>query len=834
MRITRYAWVFCFFLGMALFSGAAGWFFFLQLPNLLNRGVYHALSWLVPAYLVVLLLLAGLFTFAFSIFLNRSNGSLRLALQHLARAGLPRLASALSKLSEGDLTVHIDEKLPHLNAANYPGAQEVVSIYDEMIDELRQIYRNFNDITDEPCQRLVYVGADSFQEGRICCELMGQAIGGSGKVAIITSLHTHAMEIRKSGFVSMLSEKFPAIQMVSFIDCQSQLDNVYPRVMELLKKFPDLAGIYATNGNTPHLIARALVDAGKAGKVKLVCHDLVDTTMEAMQRGIVSSTISQDPYSQGHDPVIYLYNYLVAGALPPRPRMITKMDRITKENYQQFWDPQIGPVDHSAAEARLARPVSMLPKRELRILVIGREDISFFDPVKRGALAAAEELKSHNTLVEWIEPELARKNHTFGSEEYGPVIEDAIASNWDAVVVPIYDKSLVPYINRAVAAGIPVATYNSEPSSLRNLINNLIHQSEHLRKITMELAESAVVSEEHANKIRESIGMMSKAILNEVQSSEAAIQRTEEIALTMDSIGSGAKEQTGAVNSVSEAIANISNAVSSTNETALTSVQTADQAMAIAQDGAQVIKQTLGQIQAIREAVSISVDQIHGLTDISKQIGTIVSTVTDFAEQTNLLALNAAIEAAHAGEYGTGFAVVGAEIRDLARKSKTSTQEIAMLVKAIQISSNKMVKTVDAAMVQAQSGSMLAAQAGHSLDALLNSAESMKGQTEKVVQANTSLVATLDQLNEANKLVSAVVEKNVSATEQVTGSIQQAVGMINQMTSMSVENSRSIEGIQNSTDDVVARAQQLKESILTLVTMAEELRSSAGTFKITE
>ena len=68
----------------------------------------------------------------------------------------------------------------------------------------------------------------------------------------------------------------------------------------------------------------------------------------------------------------------------------------------------------------------------------------------------------------------------------------------------------------------------------------------------------------------------------------------------------------------------------------------------------------------------------------SAEIGEVIKVITSIAEQTNLLALNATIEAARAGDAGKGFAVVASEVKDLARKTATSSEEIGRKIATIQ------------------------------------------------------------------------------------------------------------------------------------------------------
>jgi ABC-type sugar transport system substrate-binding protein len=249
-----------------------------------------------------------------------------------------------------------------------------------------------------------------------------------------------------------------------------------------------LTGIYVTKGGIPFACARAVERLGVVGRVKIVAHDLVDSTMQYLSRGVITGTLNQDPFAQGHDPVILMYNHLVSGWQPPAPRLLTRLELVNAENCRDFWDPSGGLK--IADRERYARPVTARASKRLRIRVLGRADNAFFDTVTAGVQAATEELRPLNAEVELIIPEENRRQVSVSADVYHPLIDSAVANSIDGVVVGVFDSRLVPAINKAHQSGVAIITYNSEPGGLRSLIHSNIEQARKLLELSRQMAEA--------------------------------------------------------------------------------------------------------------------------------------------------------------------------------------------------------------------------------------------------------------------------------------------------------------------------------------------------------
>ncbi len=182
------------------------------------------------------------------------------------------------------------------------------------------------------------------------------------------------------------------------------------------------------------------------------------------------------------------------------------------------------------------------------------------------------------------------------------------------------------------------------------------------------------------------------------------------------------------------------------NNASITSDQT-QSARNSASEGALVATNVMGSIDALIENLIDTTKVIQILESESGGIGTVVDVIRGIAEQTNLLALNAAIEAARAGEQGRGFAVVADEVRVLAQRTQSSTQEIEDIVKNLQEKAVASASMMDKASKQGGKCSELAEAAAESLASVASSVSNISDTTLQIATATEEQTAVADEIN---------------------------------------------------------------------------------------
>lgn len=230
--------------------------------------------------------------------------------------------------------------------------------------------------------------------------------------------------------------------------------------------------------------------------------------------------------------------------------------------------------------------------------------------------------------------------------------------------------------------------------------------------------------------------------------SSEVVASTRELQGTATEIATGAESaasQTISVATASEEMAATSNDISNSCQVAVESTQRASRA---AQDGADVVRQTVEGMRKIAVRVQNTARTVDSLGARSDQIGAIVATIEDIADQTNLLALNAAIEAARAGDMGRGFAVVADEVRALAERTTKATREIGEMIKAIQSETRSAVAAMNEGVQEVQTGTSDAERSGTALQQILDEIDAVSNQVHQISTAAEEQSATTSEITD--------------------------------------------------------------------------------------
>jgi methyl-accepting chemotaxis protein len=244
----------------------------------------------------------------------------------------------------------------------------------------------------------------------------------------------------------------------------------------------------------------------------------------------------------------------------------------------------------------------------------------------------------------------------------------------------------------------------------------------------------------------------------------------------------GAMQET---NLLATSITQMSASVHEVAQNANNAAAQAQQANDESQSGQKVVESTKQAISTLSEEVQHSAKVIEQLKNDASTIDAVVNVIRGIAQQTNLLALNAAIEAARAGEQGRGFAVVADEVRALASRTQSSTEEIQEMIGALQ-------NSADQAFTIMQQG---------------------KSRAETAVEHSNEARISLGNINNAIALMADMNTQIAAAAEEQSMVSSEISENANKLSMFSKEAAELSEGVSDSTNSLAGMAAQLRTKL---------------------
>ncbi|MBD8097345.1 methyl-accepting chemotaxis protein [Pseudomonas fluorescens] len=338
----------------------------------------------------------------------------------------------------------------------------------------------------------------------------------------------------------------------------------------------------------------------------------------------------------------------------------------------------------------------------------------------------ALDISDHDQAVVFANTEQAQRANVY--QEQLTILREqnarqAVESGEEATAV--YTHSVSVLISVLVVAFIlTIVLASLFTRSIVSPINSSLELAENIASgdLTHDLE---VTGSDEASRLMQALNLMQKNLRSTISEISGASAQLSTAAVEMTSITESAdrtlQQQNSEIEQAATAVTEMSAAVEEVARNANSTSEAAMQSSLSADLGNQKVTETLTAMRGLTELVEVSSGQVKELAGQAQDISKVLSVIRAIAEQTNLLALNAAIEAARAGEQGRGFAVVADEVRALAHRTQTSTQEIEQMISTIQAGSSAAVELMHKSTSEVYTTRDTAEQAGHSLRQIIDS-----------------------------------------------------------------------------------------------------------------
>lgn len=303
-----------------------------------------------------------------------------------------------------------------------------------------------------------------------------------------------------------------------------------------------------------------------------------------------------------------------------------------------------------------------------------------------------------------------------------------------------------------------ISTVNDQAGGVAQSMEVQVQQSQETSSSILEMISSIEEVSKNADSLSARVEETSSSIV-EVLSSNQEVARN---IVMLDSLVSKASAAVVQIDSSIKEVETLA------HDSQLISNQVKDSAE---REGSAVIEAAVAEMNKIKAAVLALSQTVSRLSGSVGNIGEILVVIKNVADQTNLLALNAAIIAAQAGEQGRGFAVVADEIRELAERTRSSTQDISNVIDGIQTETKNVGALVSEGVERVDAGVQTVNRAGQALRNIMDSSERAQVMSSRIARATAEQAAgSRDVALSIKNVVDLSGQISRATTEQTKGS----------------------------------------------------------------
>ena len=316
----------------------------------------------------------------------------------------------------------------------------------------------------------------------------------------------------------------------------------------------------------------------------------------------------------------------------------------------------------------------------------------------------------------------------------------------------------VASLRKGELSNVEMLTYESEDEfgdTIRNLKEAMGILADYVSEISMEVKAIAQGNlTRNGDDITDFLGDFSELKASLVYILKRFNSTLTEISNLAEQVSSNASEVENASRSLADGATEQAGVIEELNATVDTVVDLAADTAKETQSASARVKASANKANEEKEKMNDMLMEMGHITEISKEIGNIITDIEDIASQTNLLSLNASIEAARAGEAGKGFAVVADQIGKLAADSAKSAVNTRDLI--------------DKTLVEIEKGNTITRTTADAFNQIIADMESFAEIAQNTMEKANSQAESLGQIGQGIEQLSSVVQGNAASSEENT------------------------------------------------------------------